>query len=132
MGKSYTYAPKPFKKMPKGTKQLTVAGAIYVANADRNGRKIPEKEFRRRIKEAEDFMLRLFGGFTTDELEHGEFRSAMKKKVICERVARVLNFSDSKTFKKHRASLERWLLKKKSEWNQEAIAYEFEGDMYYI
>jgi hypothetical protein len=63
-------------------------------------------------------------------MEHGEFLSKIKK--ISERIARVLSFSDAKTFKKHRTELERWLLRKKKEWKQKTIAYEFEGDLFYI
>ncbi len=132
MKKSFTYAPKPFKKMPKGTKELPVANAVYIPNTDKNGKKISSKEFKKRINETELFLLNIFGGYTTDELEHGEFISKLKKKVISERIARVLSFSEVGKFKKHRVELEKWLIKKKKEWNQETIAYEFEGDLFYI
>ena len=132
MRKSFTYAPQPFKRMPKGTKELPVANAIYVPNTDKNSRKIPSKEFKRRIKETELFLLNLFGGYTTDEMEHGEFISKFRKKIISERIARVLSFSEAGKFRKHRIELQKWLLEKKKEWKQETIAYEFEGDLFYM
>ena len=74
----------------------------------------------------------LFGGYTTDEMEHGEFISKIKKSIVSERIARIVSFSDAKKFRKHRSVLEKWLLWQKKEWKQEAVAYEFEGDLFYI
>ena len=132
MRKSYSYAPKPFRKMPKGTKKLAVNNAIYVPDTNASGKKISEREFRKRIKEVENFLIEMFGGYTTDEMEHGEYLSRIKKKIVSERIARILCFTDVKTFRKQREKLEKWPMKKKMEWKQESIAYEFEGDLFYI
>lgn len=131
MKKGYTYAPNPFKKMPSNVRKLPVASSVYIPNTDLNGKKISSKQFKERIKEVEGKLLKLFGGHTTDELEHGEFLTK-NKKIISEKVSRVSCFSDIKTYRKYQDELERWLLKKKKEWNQETIGYEFEGDLYYI
>lgn len=131
MTKSFTYAPNPFSKMPKGAKKLPVASAIYVPNTDKSGKRIAETEFRKRIKETEKKLLELFGGHSTDEIDHGEYLTK-KKKVISEKVSKVSCFSNLKEYNKHRKELENWLMKKKREWNQDSIGYEFEGDMYYL
>lgn len=131
MNKQFTYAPPPFKKMPKKIRKLAVANAIYVPDTDKLGNKISKKQFHLRIQETENYLLKIFGGFATSVLEHGEFKS-IRKKIICENVVHVMSFSEVKTFLKHRKSLEKWLLQKKKEWNQEALGYEFEGDLYFI
>lgn len=131
MKKSFTYAPDPFAKMPKNRK-LAVANTIYLTDTNHGGEKISAKEFKKRIKETEDMFLELFGGYTNASSGKGEFMSSLHKKIITENVTRVASFSTIKDFRKKRKSLEQWLLKKKKEWKQEAIAYEFEGDLYYL
>ena len=130
--KSFTYAPNPFQKMPKGSKKLPVANAIYVVNRDKEDKKISQTEFKKRVKQVEDKFLYLFGGFTNDKICHGEFVSKTKNRILAEEVARIFSFTKISTFKEHRKDLEKWLVQKKKEWNQESIAYEFEGDLYYI
>ena len=51
MKKIFSYAPKPFKKMPLGTKKLEIINSILVVNRDKNGKKISNKEFLKRVKE---------------------------------------------------------------------------------
>ena len=118
--------------MPKGSKKLPVANTIYIADRDKLNKKIKTTEFKRRVKEVEEKFLELFGGFTNDEINHGEFMSKTNNKIISEKVAKVMSFAEIYAFKKHRRELENWLMKKKKEWNQNCIAYEFEGDLYYI
>ncbi|MEK6840719.1 MAG: hypothetical protein AABX79_02070 [Nanoarchaeota archaeon] len=132
MKKTYTYAPNPFQKMPKRIKKLSVANAVYIVDRDIRGKKITSQEFKERVKEVENKFISLFGGVTNDEINHGEFLSKVNHKIITERVARIMSFVEVPIFKKHRKALEEWLLQKKKEWNQEVIAYEFEGDLYYI
>ena len=131
MKKSYSYAPKPFLKMPKGFRKLPVECAIYIPNKDKDSKKISSKKFKERIKTVEQKFLELFGGHTTDQLDHGEYLST-KKKIINEKVCKVSCYSDIKDYKKQRKELEKWLMNIKKEWNQESIGYEFESDMYYI
>lgn len=132
MKKSFSYAPNPFKKMPKGIRKLAVANAVYVIDTDKNGNKLSSKDFSKRVNEVEKIFIKFFGGTTNDEINHGHFMSKTNNKLLTEKVARISSFAEAKTFKKHRKALESWLLRKKKEWNQEAIAYEFEGDLYYI
>ena len=80
MKKSYTYAPNPFKKMPKGSKRFPVANAVYIVDTDSNGKKISAREFKKRINEVEEQFLKLFGGITNDEINHGKFLSKNNEK----------------------------------------------------
>ena len=132
MKKSFSYSPGPFRRMLRDTKKLAVANAVYITDTDKEGKKIKATEFKKRVREIEDLFLRLFGGFTNDEINYGKFLSKTKNKVMTEKVAKIISFADVKSFVKHRKELERVLYQKKKEWNQEKIAYEFEGDLYYI
>jgi hypothetical protein len=129
--KDFSYAPTPFRKMPLGVKKFPVANAVYIVDKDRHGKAISGSEFRKRVKETEETFLRLFGGVTNYEIVRGE-SLLDNKRIVAEKVARVSSFAEIGAFKRHRAELEKWLLKKKREWNQGNIAYEFEGDLYYI
>ncbi|MDP1694313.1 MAG: hypothetical protein Q8L34_02120, partial [Candidatus Woesearchaeota archaeon] len=113
------------------SKNLPVCSSVYVTNSNRDGRKIPDKLFKQRIKEVETMLLKLFGGHSTDQLEHGEYLSK-NNKLVSEKVARVTVFSNVHVYKKHQNALKKWLLQKKNAWNQETIGYEFESDLYYI
>jgi len=132
MKKSFTYAPNPFRKMPKGTRKLPVSSAVYVVNRDRNGKLIPNKKFLARVKDVEKMFLSLFEGYTNDQINRGEFINKTNGKIMAERVARITSFADVKLFKTNRKKLEAWIKQKKKDWDQEAIAFEFEGDLYYL
>lgn len=131
MKKSFSYAPTPFMKMPKGTKKMAVENAVYLTDTDNKGNKITAKELNKRIKEVEAIFLELFGGYNYVDLGKGEFISKSKK-IMKERVIRIVSFAEGHIFMKNRKKLEKWLLFKKKEWKQESMSYEFEGDLYYI
>jgi len=131
MKKSFSYAPTPFKKMPKGTKKMAVENAVYLTDTDDKGNKITTKKLNARIKEVETMFLELFGGYNYVDLGKGSFISK-NKKIMKERVIRIVSFAEGPLFIKNRKKLEKWLLLKKKEWHQESMSYEFEGDLYYI
>jgi len=58
--------------------------------------------------------------------------SKTEGKIMTENVARVFSFAEASSFKKHEKELKKWIVLKKKEWKQETIAYEFEGDLFYI
>lgn len=117
--------------MPKKSKNFPVCSSVYVTNTDKHGKKVLDKVFKQRIKQVEDMLLKLFGGHSTDYIEHGEYLSK-NHKLVSEKVARITVFSTVKIYKKHQQILKKWLLQKKRSWNQETIGYEFESDLYYI
>lgn len=130
--KSYSYAPDPFEKMPDGSRKLAVANTVYITNSNRDGTAVTEDVFKSRIKEVEDKFLEFFGGYTSANVGKGEYLSKLDHRVITDKIARIVSFTDSENFQSKRGELEGWLLQKKKDWDQEAIAYEFEGDLYYL
>lgn len=121
----------PFRKMPLNYKKFDVRNAVYLTDHDNNGNKISEIEFYSRIREIEDFFVNLFGGHTRAALGKGEFKT-LKGKIIEENTVKIESFTDRKTFQKNSEKLKNWLLKKKLEWKQEYIGYEFQGNLFYL
>jgi len=120
---------KPFAKMPKGYAHLPIEIAIMVPSTYRD-EKIPRAEFVRRINETRKKLSELFGGYTSIEAKGGWVTD--RGELIKENVVRVVAFADLKRYKEKQNELLKWLEKKKKEWKQEALAYEFEGDLYLI
>jgi len=117
--------------MPKGFKKKEVSSSVYIVNHDRNGKKIPLRKLKSLIKETEKFFLNTFGGHTSVDSLQGEFITK-DKRILKEGVYKIVSFADVKKFKKSQEKLKKWLIKIRKELNQESIALEFEGDMYYI
>lgn len=132
MKREFALSESPFEIMSKESKRLAVINALLVVDRDKEGKKISDKEFKKRVKETEDLFLELFGGYTNEAINHGKFRSPTTGKVMKETVARIVGYVSGEQFNKNRQKLQNWIAHKKKEWNQEAIGYEFEGDLYYL
>ncbi len=132
MKKVYSYAPNPFSKNSKNVAKMSVNCTLYLTDEDKSGKKVSSKDFNKRIKEAEKKLIGLFGGYTTVISGKGEYLPSLSKKLMSERIAKVSSFSTEKIYNKKRRLLEEWIFKKKKEWNQETMAFEFEGDLYLI
>lgn len=93
-------------------------------------KKIPKKELNKRIIETKTFLSRLFGGYTSIEATGGYV--SQKGELWKEPVVKVTSFAKAKDYRKNKKKLAVWLKKKKKEWKQEAIAYEQEGDLFFV
>lgn len=119
---------KPFKPMPK-VFHLPLETAVYVPST-KFDKKVPDKEFRKRIAETRKKLSELFGGYTSIKAIGGFISD--KKGLIKEDVIVVISFAENKSFLKNRTKLKNWLIKKKKDWKQESIGFEFENDLYYL
>jgi len=104
---------------------LPVSMAVYVPST-RFDKKVSEKEFNARIKETEKMLSTFFGGATR---LRGRGSYVEKEELIQEEVAVVECFATAAAWRKNKARLRRWLLKKQREWQQYSIGFELEGDM---
>jgi hypothetical protein len=121
---------KPFKSMPKGTFHLQIEQAIYVPSKDKNSKKFSQQKIKKMIRETKKKLSVLFGGYTSVGATGGFV--SQKGMLIQERVVKVTSFSTRGQFQKNRLKLKKWIIQKKKQWKQEAIGYEFEGDLFYI
>lgn len=126
---------KDFKEKLKTMKvkpfELQVETAIYVPSTKGADQKISADEFKRRVSQVKIFLAKLYGGYSSVEVEGG-YWSDDKKKEISEKDVRVVAFSTKEEFKKNEKEIISYLLKLKKEWTQESMGYELDGEMYYI
>jgi hypothetical protein len=61
----------------------------------------------------------------------GRYR-ADNGEIIAEEVAVLTGFGDAEDFGEKRRQFLEWLIDKRGEWEQEALGFEFEGDLWYL
>jgi hypothetical protein len=91
---------------------------------------ISASELRSRVKEVEKYLAETFGGFTSAEKVGGYLSS--KSSVITEKVVPVTAFASKEDFAKNKSKLVSKMSVWAKKWGQEAIGFEFEGDLYYV
>ena len=103
---------------------------IYVPSTSNVGDTISKAELDKRVDEVERFVANKFGGYTETETDGG-YKSTSGK-IIEEDIVKVSVFAKSNDWKKNEKSViskvRRWAKK----WGQEAIGFEYEGDLYYV
>lgn len=103
---------------------------IYVPSTSNVGDTISKSELEKRVKEVEKYVADEFGGYTETETEGG-YKSTSGD-IIEEDVVKVSVFAQNDDWKKNEgkvvAKVKEWAKK----WGQEAIGFEYEGDLYYI
>lgn len=135
------YATRPIKKSDGGTLQLKgneadkvfhlpYESAIYVPSTQDVDNVISIDEMESRTDEVKEYLAKLFGGYTSSETVGGFVDSSGQ--LVNEEVVKVTSFSSREDFEKNKPKLLKQLAKWGKDWGQEAIGYEFEGDLYYI
>lgn len=104
--------------------------AVYVPSTKDVDKNITATELRARVKEVEKYLAETFGGFTSAEKVGGYLSS--KSSVVTEKVIPVTAFSTMQSFKDNKAKLVNKMSVWAKKWGQEAIGFEFEGDLYYV
>ena len=100
---------------------------VYVPSTTKD-KSISDKEFEQRVNNTESSLSKMFGGFTSSNVEGGY--TALDGGVISEKVAIVTSWVDEKTYRERLPNLERFLKDKQKEWEQEVIGFEFENDFF--
>jgi len=130
--KQYIEISKPFNDIGKAD-HFPIELAIIVP-ATRHETRISDDEFEKRILETKKFLADNFGGYSAIRETGGWFETTKdgKKILIKEPVVKVVSFAKPKDYKSHRRKLHNYLKKKKKDWNQMAMSYEQEGDLFLI
>ena len=131
------YANPKFKKgggvgIPNADKMfhLPYEIAVYVPSTKDVDKNISPTELRARVKEVEKYLAETFGGFTSSEKVGGYLSS--KSSIVTEKVVPVTAFSSLNDFKANKSKLINKISVLAKKWGQEAIGFEFEGDLYYV
>jgi hypothetical protein len=104
--------------------------AVYVPSTKDVDKKITTTELRARVKEVEKYLAETFGGFTSAEKVGGYLSS--KSSVVTEKVIPVTAFASMQSFRDNKSKLVNKISVWAKKWGQEAIGFEFEGDLYYV
>jgi hypothetical protein len=100
---------------------------VYVPST-RKDKSITEVEFEKRVKDTESSLSKMFGGFTSSDVEGGY--TSVDGDLISEKVAIVTSWVDENDYRDKLPQLEQFLKMKKDEWQQEVIGFEFENDFF--
>lgn len=119
----------PFERLPKGLVHLPLECVVYVPSTQ-GDRVISPEEFAERRDQTADLLSALFGG-CRETLATGRYRSK-EGEMISEEVAVLTGFGDADDFERKRKEFLAWLIDKRDEWGQEALGFEFEGDLWYL
>ena len=118
--------------LPKANKMfhLPLELAVYVPSTQDVDKVISESELKERVNEVSEYLARLFGGFTKSD-KIGGFMSS-KSELVTEDVVPVVSFATQSDFNANKNKLVNKLSDWAKRWGQEAIGFEFEGDLYYV
>jgi hypothetical protein len=119
----------PFDRLPKGITHLPLECVVYVPSTQ-GSRVIDEAEFATRRDEAADLLVSLFGG-CRESLATGRYRGK-DGEIVSEDVAVLTGFGDADDYERKRQGFLTWLIDKREAWGQEALGFEFEGDLWYL
>lgn len=103
---------------------------IYVPSTSNVGEKISEEELESRVKEVENYVANEFGGYTETETDGGY--KSQSGEIIEEDIVKVSVFANQKDWSKNEAKVVSKVKEWARKWGQEAIGFEYEGDLYYI
>lgn len=119
----------PFERLPRGIQHFPLECVVYVPSTQ--GERVMEAhEFAARRRETAALLVSLFGG-CRESLAVGQYRSR-EGEIIAEEVAVLTGFGDADDYQRKRHQLLAWLIDKRDEWGQEALGFEFEGDLWYL
>ncbi|HEX9892222.1 MAG TPA: hypothetical protein VGB28_09200 [Actinomycetota bacterium] len=119
----------PFDRLPKGIMHLPLECVVYVPST-RGDRVIPAQEFAERRDQTADLLVDLFGG-CRESMATGRYRGK-EGEIVSEEVAVITGFGDADDYEGKRQAFLAWLIDKREEWEQEALGFEFEGDLWYL
>jgi hypothetical protein len=119
----------PFERLPKGITHLPLECVVYVPST-RGDRVIDAAEFATRRDDTADLLVSLFGG-CRESMATGRYRGK-DGKIVSEDVAILTGFGDADDYERKRQQFLAWLIDKRDEWQQEALGFEFEGDLWYL
>ena len=103
---------------------------VYVPSTSNVGEKISKKELEKRVDEVEKYVANEFGGYTETDTDGG-YKSTSGE-IIEEDIVKVSVFANNKDWKENESKVVSKVKEWAKEWGQEAIGFEYEGDLYYI
>jgi hypothetical protein len=109
---------------------LPYESAVYVPSTSNVDEVISASEMEARVEEVQNYLGNLFGGFSSAETMGGFVDS--QGKLVNEDIIKVTSFAEKDAFNQNKEDLLNKLAHWSKDWGQEAMGFEFEGDLYYV
>lgn len=109
---------------------LPIEMAVYVPSTQDANVPVPKEELERRVAEVRGYLSELFGGFSSSDIVGGYVSNSGE--LIQEDIVKVISFATQESYDKNKEKLAKKIAEWGLEWNQEAIGFELEGDLFYI
>ena len=132
LAQSCGYKYKDGGNVPQSSKmfQLPLELVVYVPSTKDVDKTISTKEMQDRVNEVKEYLGINFGGYSSSAVDGGYV--ATQGNLVNEKVVKVVAFARREDYQKKKEQLINKLSKWSHDWGQEAIGFEFEGDLYYV
>jgi hypothetical protein len=110
--------------------QLPLEMVVYVPSTQDVDKVISVDKMDKRVDEVKEYLANKFGGYTSADKLGGFVDS--KGNLVNEDVVQVTSFGTKEAYDEHKEALIQQLAKWGKKWGQEAIGFEFEGDLLYV
>jgi len=110
--------------------QLPLEMVVYVPSTQDVDKVISVDKMDKRVDEVKEYLANKFGGYTSADKLGGFVDS--KGNLVNEDVVQVTSFGTKEAYDEHKEALIKQLAKWGKKWGQEAIGFEFEGDLLYV
>lgn len=117
------------KKQSRGVFHLPIEQAVYVPSTYNKDKKIPSKQYKKRINEVRNYLASKYGGYSSVRIIGGY---QLGKSLVKESATKVVAFATERDYKDHKAELMNKLRIWGKKWGQHSMGYEYEGDLYYF
>jgi len=109
---------------------LPIEMAVYVPSTQDVNNVISVDEMDKRVREVKEYLANKFGGYTSAEKIGGFVDS--QAELVNEEVVQITAFSTKEAYEENKEALVQKLSDWAKEWGQEAIGFEYEGDLMYV
>ena len=110
--------------------QLPLEMVVYVPSTQDVDKVISVDKMDKRVDEVKEYLASKFGGYTSSDKLGGYVDSTGN--LVNEDVVQVTSFSTQEAYNENKEELIQQLAKWGKQWGQEAIGFEFEGDLMYV
>lgn len=114
--------------MAKKSRTAEVTLSLYIPGWKGESKAISEKEFSKKIRQAEKYLTETFGNCTTNRIKHRE-KGPKTSGTLLSRVARLDVMTDKITMKRKLTEFDRFVYAKKKQWGQKFISVTVNDDV---
>jgi hypothetical protein len=104
---------------------------IYVPSTENIYHKISNARFQRRVRDTVRFLRSTLQG-STRIAGVGNYYSEAINRPVTEKIAKIESFTKKEEYNKYDKLIQKWLEKRKKDWKQESLSYEYNESLFFI